>query len=210
MYLTAWLIGDDAEDHMKALTAPKDQPPAEKWLPLEAHRESKGGDLDEFRSAYAFRTGPGEQRWVDFAVPPEAVANALGPQALAPPRTLALSSAPCTALEKRAGIWMAKVPRFFDTFTSAWTYEMVGRDPLITRGGAQTNRTTVSELAIKESFRLYGGEPTLLVTSAGPRLHAWRKHGYYNVGGLTLTEDVMDEIAGLPGDTTVSCIWCEF
>ena len=82
---------------------------------------------------------------MDFAVPPEVVANALGSQALAPPRTLALSSAPCTALEKRAGHWRVKVPRFFDTFTRAWTYEMAGRDPLITRSGAQTNRTTVSD-----------------------------------------------------------------
>lgn len=210
MYLTAWLIGDDAEEHMKALTAPKDQPPAEKWLPLESQRVAGRGDLDEFRSAYAFRTGPGGEQWVDFAVPPAVVANALGPQALAPPRTLAQSSAPCTALEKRAGIWMVKVPRFFRTFTTAWTREMVGRDPLITRSGERTNRTTIGELATKDSFRLYGSEPALLVNSEGPRLHAWRKHGYYNVGGLIRTEEAMDEIAALPADTVVTCIWCEF
>lgn len=210
MYLTAWLIGDDAEEHMNALTAPSGEPPAEKWLPLETQRHCTPGGLGEFRSAYAFRTGPGGQPWVDFAVPPEVVANALGPHALAPPRTLAQSGAPRTDLEKRAGIWMVKVPRFFSTFTTAWTFEMVGRDPLITRSGELTHSTTVSELAIEDSLRLFSAEPALLVDSAGPRLHTRRAHGYYNVGGTTRMDDVMNQIAGLPGDTTVTCIWCEF
>ena len=65
--MTDWLLGDDAEEYMNALTAPKDQTPAEKWLPLEEHRECEGGGLDDYRSAYGFRPGPGGQPWVDFA-----------------------------------------------------------------------------------------------------------------------------------------------
>jgi len=194
---------------MMALTAPKDQPPAEKWLPLRDVDDGTGG-LPRARSAYALRNGPSGEQWLDFAVPPAVVADSLGPKALTPPRTLAQGSAPSSALRKRDGIWTVKVPRFFCTITTGWTDEMVGRNPLITRSGAQTSRSTVGGLAIEESFRRFSNEPDLLVDSDGPRMHSWRRDGYYNVGGLTHTEDVMAHIASLPPDTSVTCIWCEF
>lgn len=200
MYLTAWLIGDDAVHHMKALTAPKERPPVEKWLPLLSERKSDG-DLDGYRSAFAFRIGPDGAQWVDFAVPPAVVAQALGPHALTPANMLALGSAPATALREVGGQWLVGVPRFFSTFTTAWTYDMVGRAPLVTRAGQATGRVAAGDLAIRESFRRFSEEPALIVDSAGPRLHDRRRGGYANVGCLTRTEDVIAEIAALPPDT---------
>jgi hypothetical protein len=209
VYLTAWLIGDEAVKHMRALTAPKDRPPAEKWLPLCSERES-GDDLDGYRSAFAFRVGPRGQQWVDFAVPPAVVAAALGQHALAPRKSLAMGSAPATALRQDGGQWLVGVPRFFTTFTTGWTYELVGRNPLITRRGEETGRVAAGDLAIEESFRRFFDEPALIVGSAGPRLQSPRSGGYVNVGGLTRTDDLMAEIAALAPDTQITCIWCEF
>lgn len=209
MYLTAWLIGEDAVPQMNALTAPKDRPPVEKWLPLVSERESTE-DLDGYRSAFAFRIGPGGEQWVDFAVPPDVVEEALGPHALTPPTTLAMGSAPATALREVDGNWLVGVPRFFTTFTTAWTCEMVGRTPLRTRSGEQTSRVVAGELALAESFRRFSEEPALIVDSDGPRMHARRSGGYVNVGGLTTTEDVLAEIAALPPQTPIICAWCEF
>lgn len=209
MYLNAWLIGDDAERHMEALTAPKDRPPAEKWLPLLTDKGS-GKRFGGYRSAFAFRIGPDGQQWVDFAVPPPVVAAAVGRHALAPHRHLAMGSAPATALQRREGQWWVGVPRFFATFTSAWTYEMVGRDPLITRAGEPTSRAAVGDLDLEESFRRFFAEPVLIVDSDGPRLHNRHSGGYVNVGGLTTTDDLLQEIAALTPETQIACIWCEF
>jgi hypothetical protein len=102
---------------------------------------------------------------------------------------------------------MVAVPRFLRTVASEWTEEPAERNLLITRTGLLTAGATVAQLEIRDSFRLYIGEPDLLVTANGPRQHDWRSRGYFNVGGLTPTEEVMAEIAALPADTTVTCVW---
>ena len=209
MYLNAWLIRNDNEHVLDDLTAPDGRSRAMVWIPLKVTHESKTEVLPEFRSAFGYRHHDGEE-WVDFAMPPQVVREWLGPQAIVHPKCLALGKASGSNVRTNDGIVEVKVPRYFDTLGSAWTFEPVGRDPLVTRSGEETNQTTVCDLDIDASFRHFMAEPVAIIDSSGPRVFARRRDSYYNVGEMTRSSTVLESIAQRSPDTVVRCVWFTF
>jgi hypothetical protein len=163
--------------------------------------------LPNCRSAWAHRTAAGEQ-WVDFALPPHAILQAIGGQALAHPKSLTYGTALLSDVQTRDGVLTAKVPRYFSTIATQWTFEHVGQDPLITRRGTETTASTIGELDLKSSFRKDRSQPDLIIDHGGPRLLQQGTGRYYNVSGLKLASKVMAEIRQLPPDTGIRCAWC--
>ena len=128
MNLTAWLIGDKAESILNDLTAPDGYPPAQIWIPLDRTLHYATKQLPRYRSAWAHRT-TGTEQWVDFAAAADTIAEAVGPHALANPRSITLGKALLSNVQTRDGILMAKVPRYFSTVATDWTFDQVGQDP---------------------------------------------------------------------------------
>ena len=126
MNLTAWLIGDKAESILNDLTAPDGYPPAQIWIPLDRTLHYATKQLPRYRSAWAHRT-TGTEQWVDFAAAADTIAEAVGPHALANPRSITLGKALLSNVQTRDGILMAKVPRYFSTVATDWTFDQVGQ-----------------------------------------------------------------------------------
>ena len=207
MHLTAWLIGDDSQSILDDLTAPNGYPRAQIWVPLDSTTNTTSPQLRRYRSAWAHRTTEGEQ-WVDFAVPADTILATIGAQALAHPKSLTHGKALLSDVQTRDGVLMAKVPRYFSTVATQWTFEQVGQDPLITRRGKETTCTTVGELDLKTSFRRDNSEPQLVIDHRGPRLLQRDRGRYYNVSGWQDANRVMTEIRQLPSATPILCAWC--
>lgn len=207
MNLTAWLIGQNAESILDDLTAPDGRPPAHIWVPLDSGSNTKPAQLARYQSAWAQRVADDEQ-WVDFAVPADTILEFLGPQALARPKSLTHSTALLSDVQTRDGVRMVKVPRYFSTVTTQWTLEQVGQDPLITRHGQETMRTTLGELNLKGSFRRGESQPGLVIDDRGPRMLAGDKGRYYNVSGWTESNRLLTEIRKISPDTPIRCAWC--
>lgn len=209
MYLNAWLIGDDHEHILDDLIAPDGIPPAKEWIPLDSSHPGAPPEMPGFRSAYGYRESDGVQ-WIDFAIPPSVIREWIGPRAMVDPRGLAYGKALRSNVETREGIQVVKVSRYFDTFGSAWTFEQVGRDPLITIDGEQTGQTTVGNLDLDRSFLWSSSEPVLIIDDVGPRLFSRRLGSYYNVMGMTKCTSVLESITSLSPDTPVRCVWFTF
>jgi hypothetical protein len=207
MHLTAWLVGDDTERILDDLTAPDGYPRAQVWVPLDTTTGTASPQLRKYRSAWAHRTTDGVQ-WVDFAVPADTILEAVGAQALARPKTMTHGRALRSDVRTRDDVLMAKVPRFFSTVATQWTFEQVGQDPLITRRGRETTTTTIGNLDLEASFRRDGGEPDLVIDHRGPLLFQRGRDRYYNVSGWKNTRRVLAEIRELPSDTPIRCAWC--
>lgn len=209
MYLNAWLIGDDSEHMLDDLIAPDARPRAKVWDPLNTSVESGPEDLPEFRSAFGYRYCDG-QEWIDFAMAPRVVREWLGPQAMVHPKCLAVGKALCSNVQSHDGVIKVKVPRYFDTLGSAWTFEPVGRDPLVTLSGEETNETTVGNLDVERSFRRFMSEPVAIIDTFGPRLFSRRRDSYYNVDGMTEYSAVLESITQRSPNTVVRCVWFTF
>lgn len=145
---------------------------------------------------------------MDFAVPADTILEAVGARALAHPKSLTYGTALSSDVQTRDGVLMAKVPRYFSTVAAQWTHQQVGQDPLITRSGRETTRTTIGQLDLPASFRKDSGEPGLVIDHRGPRLLQRDKGRYYNVASWVLTSRVVNEIGKLPPDTPIRCAWC--
>lgn len=209
MYLTAWLIGDEAESILNDLMEPDGYPPAVTWVPLESAAPSPGTQMPQYRSAWGVRMTDGAQ-WIDYAIPPDTVAAYVGPQALVHPKTLATGRALVSNVELHQGEFMVKVPRYFGTFGTHWTYEQVGRNPLVTRAGEDTSITSMGALDLDKSFRAFGDEPPLLIDANGPQLFAWRRDTYYNASTSRSAREVLNDLTQLATDTPIRCAWCAF
>jgi hypothetical protein len=207
MSLTAWLIGDDTQSILDDLTAPDGYPRAQIWVPLDSRTNTTSPQLHRYRSAWAHRTTDGEQ-WVDFAVPADTILETIGARALAHPKSLTYGTALSSDVRTRDGVLMVKVPRYFSTVATQWTYQQVGQDPLITRRGKETTCTTVGELDLKNSFRRNNSQPDLIIDHRGPRQLSRGNGRYYNVSGWKGTSRVMTEIRQLPPATPIRCAWC--
>lgn len=207
MHLTAWLIGEDAENTLNDLTAPDGYPPAEVWVPLEASFATPSRQLLKYRSAWAYRTACGEQ-WVDFAMAADTILDAVGPRALANPRSLTHGTALRSNVQERDGVLMVKVPRYFSTVATQWTVEQVGQDPLITQRGRETTWTTVGQLDLKATLGDRERVPGLVIDQNGPRLLRRKQNKYYNVSGMKDAQTIKTAIRKMPPDTPILCAWC--
>ncbi len=207
MNLTAWLIGDSAEGILNDLTAPDGYPPAHIWVPLDLTHQYATAQLPKYRSAWASRTSGGED-WVDFAVPAETIAEVVGRNALANPRTVTLGRALASNVQDRDGTVMAKVPKYFSTVTTEWTFDPVGQHPLITKRGREVTWTPAGQLDLKASLGEPKRGPDLIIDDTGPRLIRRHVGKYYNVSGLKEASAVMTAIRRLTPDTPIRCAWC--
>lgn len=206
MHLTAWLIGHDAEAIFENLIAHNGYPKAQVWVPLESTKEY-ATQMARYQSAWATRTTNGEQ-WIDFALPADVIKDAVGPDALAHPRTLTHGTALAKDVESRDGELMVMVPRYFSTVATQWSQQPVGQRPLVTKTGRETMWATLGQLDLKASFRRETNPPDLVVDEHGPRRRKANEDRYYNVSGLKEAGTVMTAIRKLPPDTPIRSVWC--
>lgn len=208
MFLTAWLIGDGSESVLDGLTAEGGYPTAEVWVSLDSIRAGHVSRLPTHRSAWATRTANG-QEWVDFAIPAQTVIHDVGRHALIDPGTLAYGCALATNIEERDGALMVKVPRYFTTVGTAWTYQPLGPESLITMCGQPRVWTTVKHLNVRASMSRH---PDLLIEACGPRRLSPRSEShrpdyYYNAAGRTPQSSIERELGLLHPNTVIRCAW---
>ena len=207
MNLTAWLIGDKAESILNELTAPDGYPPAEIWVPLDRTMEYATKALPKYRSAWAHRT-TNDEEWVDFAAAADTIIEAVGPHALANPRSVTIGKALLSNVQTRDGILMAKVPPYFSTVATEWTFDQVGQHPLISRSGRETAWTPIGRLDMKATLGNPKRGPDLIIDDNGPRMLRRHTRTYFNVSGMKEASSVMTAIRKLPPDTAIRSAWC--
>lgn len=180
MQQTAWLIGDDAEAIMNDLTAPNGYPPAQVWVPLDVTLAGHASRLPTFRSAWGTRTIAGEE-WVDFEIPGATIAEAVGPEALVDPKTLAHGRALASNMRERDGILMVKVPRLFASVCTQWSYLTPG--DITPSADEEAREWTVASLSAVHMWQPQ--MPSLIIMGSVARRANDTGFDYFNAGGRT-------------------------
>ncbi len=209
-FFRAWLFGEQAIDHMDAMTAPDGYPRAEVWLPLDVSGTSDDG-LVRWQSAWAQCPPANGEVWIEFGLPTHVITERLGPHALTSVFGMERTKALRSDVRKRHGEWMVKVPRFFKTVTEYWTSDPQDRAPLTTADGQSSTHTTVGELDVEASLDRYRDEPELLVGPEGPVLFGPLDYRYRStMDWHRRLDSALDRLLQLPATTPVTAAWCRF
>lgn len=205
---TAWLIGDHTDTVLNDLTAPDGYPPADIWISLDATAPNARHRMPRYRSAWAYRTTDGEE-WLDFAIPADTIVSEIGPHALAHPKSLTQGKALVSNTQTRDGVLMVRVPRYFTTVATSWTYAEGTQKPLLLRHGGETFASTLGEMDLRRYTDYSNDGPDLIITESGPSLLSRRRAyqvTYYTVAGTRNFSRVISTLRKLPLDTPIHSV----
>lgn len=207
-FYRAWLFGEQAIDHMDAMTAPDGYPRAEAWLPLDVIGTS-GDGLAQWQSAWVQCPPDRGKVWIEFGLPTHLITEYLGPRALISDFGMGYARALRSDVQKRDGQWMVKVPRFFDTVTEFWTTEPQDDALLTTTDGHKAAGTTVGALDVELSRNRFRNEPELIVGPDGPVVFGPLDYRYRStLDWEKRLDSALDTLLQMPSTTPVTTAWC--
>lgn len=206
---TAWIIGNVDDRVLEDLTAPDGYPPAQIWIPLESAAPTQRGRMPRYHSAWGYRTTDSEE-WIDFAIPADTILEAIGPHALAFPKSLTQTAALASDVATRDGVLMVRAPRFFTTVATGWQFGEGEHKPLALKKMRQAFEGTLAELDLSHYTDHYYGdrdEPELIVTEDGPLLlSSTHRATYYTVERLSSLSRVKTALRKLPPETVIRAV----